>query len=58
MVEDDDLLDGCDVDFTEDELDPEEQDLFVLFADALDPNTESTIKQREAEWKELFDEGS
>lgn len=58
MTEDDDLLDGCDVDFTEDELAHEEQDLFVLFADALDPNTESTVKQRETEWKELFNESA
>ncbi len=54
MIDDDDLLDGCDVDFTEEELPEEESDLFVLFADALDPNTPSTIEQRETEWKELF----
>lgn len=51
---DDDLIDGCDIDFTEDPLPDEEVDLFVLFAEALDPNTSSTVEERKAEWEALF----
>lgn len=51
---DDDLLDGCELDFTEDALPEDEQDLFVLFAEALDPNTSKTVKEAEADWQELF----
>lgn len=35
-------------------LTEEEQVLFPLFADALDPNTDTTVEQRAAEWRELF----
>lgn len=51
---DDDLLDGCDVDFTADPLAEEESDLFVLFAEALDPATDKTIEQARAEWDVLL----
>jgi hypothetical protein len=56
MDEDDDLLDGCDVDFETEALPDDEQDLFVLFAEALDPENPKTVEQAEAEWKELFNE--
>jgi hypothetical protein len=51
---DDDLLDGCDLDFTEDPTPDGEADLFVLFAEALDPATDKTVEQAEAEWRELL----
>jgi hypothetical protein len=35
-------------------LSEEEQALFPLFADALDPDTSTTVGQRAAEWRELF----
>lgn len=46
--------DGCDVDMTEDPTPDDQVDLLVLFADALDPDTPGTVKEREAEWKKLF----
>lgn len=51
---DDDLLDGCDLDFTEDPLPVDEEDLFVLFAEALDPATDKTVEQARAEWEQLL----
>jgi hypothetical protein len=54
MDEDDDLLDGCDIYF--ESLPEDEQDLFVLFAEALDPENPKTVEEAEAEWKELFNE--
>jgi len=51
---DDDLLDGCDLDFTEDPTPDDESDLFVLFAEALDPATPKTLQEAEVEWKGVF----
>lgn len=39
---------GCDP------LTDEEAELFPLFADALDPNTPTTVEERATEWQELF----
>lgn len=44
--------DGCDVDV--EPIDDDEAQLFVLFADALDPDTPSTVEQRRSEWEALF----
>lgn len=52
--QDDEFLDGCDADFTEDALPDDEAELFVLFAEALDPNTDKTVEEARAEWQELF----
>lgn len=52
MVDFDDLDHGDLVGATP--LTEQEQELFPLFADALDPNTDTTVEQREAEWRELF----
>lgn len=54
-VEDDDLFDHPD-DILGDEapLSEEEGELFVLFAEALDPNSDVTVEQAESEWKELL----
>lgn len=38
----------------DDPLADDESDLFVLFAEGLDPNNEKTVKQVESEWKELL----
>jgi hypothetical protein len=54
----DDDLDGCDLDFTEDPVSDEDLPYLALFADALDPNTETTIAQAEADWAELFGRSS
>lgn len=51
---DDEFVDGCDLDFRQDILDDAESDLFVLFADALDPATPHTVAETAAEWKALF----
>jgi hypothetical protein len=51
---DDDLLDGCDLDFTVDPTPDDEADLFVLFAEALDPNNPKTVEEAKAEWDEVF----
>lgn len=45
--DDDDMLDGCDLDFTEDADDEETSELRALFPDG-DPSTAD-------EWKGLFD---
>jgi hypothetical protein len=57
MPEDFDALDHGDIGMVEDPLPDDESDMFVLFADALDPDTPSTVEEREAEWKELFGGG-
>lgn len=49
---DDDELDGCDLDFTQVPLEDDESDLFVLFAEALDPNSPVTIEDVEREWNQ------
>lgn len=51
---DNDLVDGCDVDFEAEALPEEEQDLFVLFAEALDPDNPKTVEEAKADWEELF----
>ena len=50
----DNFLDGCDLDFTDDELPDNETDLFVLFAEALDLTSSKTIEEAKTEWNELF----
>lgn len=50
--EDDDLLDGCGGAFGEPELPEEEEDLFVLFAEALDPETDVTVEQVADMWRQ------
>jgi hypothetical protein len=50
----DNFLDGCDLDFVKAQLTDEEQELFPLFAEALDPNNPKTVEEAEAEWRELF----
>lgn len=49
---DDDLLDGCDLDFTEAPTNDEDLDAVVLFADVSDD--QAVIDARRAEWQELF----
>ena len=49
-----DDLDGCDFTVEPGDVLPDaEADLFVLFADALDPDTPTTVEQRAAEWEAL-----
>ncbi len=43
-------LDGCDIDFTVEPTPDEEVDLFVLFAEALDPASSVTVQEVEATW--------
>ena len=50
----DDLIDGCDIDFTVDPTPDDEVELFPLFAEALDPSTPKTVEEAEADWKALF----
>jgi hypothetical protein len=52
---DDDLLDHPDDLLGDDPpLEGELGDLFVLFADALDPATPTTVEQAAADWRALF----
>lgn len=51
---DDDTLDGCDLDFTIDPTPDDEADLFVLFAEALDPASTKSIAEAKAEWDEVL----
>lgn len=51
---DDAFLDGCDIDFTEDPLPDTDTDLFVLFAEALDPNNPKTVDEAKAEWEAVL----
>lgn len=44
------MLDGCDVDLAEDPLDEGTDDLFVLFAEALDPASDVTIEEVASAW--------
>ena len=49
---DDDTIDGCELDFTEDEqADDETVELMPLFADALDPDTPSTVEEAAKFWR-------
>jgi hypothetical protein len=50
----DDYLDGCELDFTGDPLLDSESDLYVLFAEALDPNTTQTVEGAQADWEVVF----
>lgn len=50
MAPDDDLLDGCDIDLAEDPLEAGTDELFVLFAEALDPESPVTIADVERVW--------
>jgi hypothetical protein len=62
MLDDDlareDILDGCELDFSVDSTPDEESDLFVLFAEALDDANPKTLAEAEAEWKAVFSEGA
>jgi len=49
-LDDDDSLDGCELDFAEDPTDDEAVELYPLFARALDPHDPKTIADVEAEW--------
>ena len=50
---DDDLIDGCELDFAEAASD-DDPELVALFAEALDPTNPKTIEQVQREWSELF----
>jgi hypothetical protein len=50
----DSQLDGCDVDMAADPLPEGEEDLLVLFVEALDPENPKTVEQVKAEWDEIF----
>lgn len=54
MSDDDNLLDGCDADFTVDPTPDAEADLFVLFAEALDPANPKTVEQAKADWEQVL----
>jgi hypothetical protein len=56
MTEPDDaFIDGCgDLLGGADPLPDENGDLFVLFAEALDPASPKTVAEVESEWSELF----
>lgn len=54
MPADDARLDGCDLDFTADPTSDDDLDFVVVFAEALDPNSDKTVAEAEAEWRELF----
>lgn len=41
-------------DLSEDALTEEEQDVYALFAEALDPNNPKTVDEAAAEWRELL----
>lgn len=54
---DDAYLDGCNDDGIlgdEPPLVDDETDLFVLFAEALDPDNPKTVAEAEAEWREIL----
>jgi len=56
----DEFVDGCGgtaghgIMGDEPALPDDEADLFVLFAEALDPDTPKTVDEAETEWRELF----
>ena len=56
LVDDDkdDLVDGCDLDFVPHAIPDSESELFVLFAEGLDPNNPKTCEEVAGEWKALF----
>lgn len=53
-----DDLDGCDIDLAENPTSNAEADLFPLFAEALDPNTDVTVDETAAGWRALFGQGN
>lgn len=49
---DDDALDGCSLDFKEEEQTADDAvEVMPLFADALDPNTPSTLEEAVEFWR-------
>jgi hypothetical protein len=50
----DDLADGCDLDFTQEPTADDDAELFVLFAEALDPRSPKTVDGVAAEWQAVF----
>ncbi len=48
--DDDDFLDGCDIDMSEDATDDETVSLMPLFAEALDPNSPVTVEEVATAW--------
>jgi hypothetical protein len=52
-VDDDDTLDGCELDFAEAASD-DDPELTALFAEALDPSNPKTVEQVAAEWQAVF----
>jgi len=54
--EDDDFLDHPDS--LVDDATDDDPDLFALFADALDPNTDKTVEESEREWQALREAGA
>ena len=58
MSDDDDFMEGCDLDFTQEVTADEESGLFVLFAEALDPGDPKSVEEAEAEWKAVFGESA
>lgn len=50
MPDDEVELDGCDIDFAEAAIPDPDQEVFPLFAEALDPHSDVTIEDVEREW--------
>jgi hypothetical protein len=50
----DDLADGCELDFTQEPTADDDAELFVLFAEALDPRSRKSVDDVAAEWKAVF----
>lgn len=51
-------LDGCDLDFAAMPTSNVEADLFPLFAEALAPDTDTTVDETAARWRALFGQGT
>jgi hypothetical protein len=54
VFEDDDFLDGCSLDFTEEPTPDDEVELTALFAEAINPNNPKTVEEQRDEWEALF----
>lgn len=50
-LDDDDELDGCEVDMSLNPTSDEEVELMPMFAEALDPNSPVTVEQVGEEWR-------
>lgn len=50
---DDDLVDGCDIDFAAEPTSDDDLDALVLFAD-VDTNDPAAVEARRREWEALF----